>query len=506
MSSSTRSQIYTVFIVIAASLILGRIMAVNRIDYARLQQDRLSQIPKQLAEKEKRLRSKNIAENEIQESLEATRIKLQKDAQLECPVFSANDRSRWDTIRVLAEPEMRVPEPTTNATAWYAIDKAQNEKNWDTIDMVKHTGHLYSSKPPLLPTVLALPYYIIYHSSGKRLSLGKTPFQVVRLMLIVCNLIPIIIAWVLLSRLIEYFGTTDWGRIFATAFVCFGTFISTFAVTLNNHLPAVFCITVALYSIVKITVQGENKKRYYLLAGFFGTFAVACELPALLFLVFTIILLFFRNRVHPTEMSRFSAPHFVSFLIPALLVAGAFFTTNYIAHQTVLPAYSQKDWYFFEYERGGVVRQSYWHNPQGLDKGEASRAAYIFHCLIGHHGLFSLTPVWFLSFIGLGMWLRNNDYRSLAVAILITGFVVFTFYMMQSQAQRNYGGMTSGLRWMFWFIPLWSVPLVSAADWLSRTKLRRSFAFLCLAVSVMSVAYPVWNPWTMPWLFQWLNN
>jgi hypothetical protein len=22
---------------------------------------------------------------------------------------------------------------------------------------------------------------------------------------------------------------------------------------------------------------------------------------------------------------------------------------------------------------------------------------------------------------------------------------------------------------------------------------------LCLVVSVMSAAYPIWNPWTMPW-------
>ncbi|GHT13348.1 hypothetical protein FACS1894170_09240 [Planctomycetales bacterium] len=476
-----------------------------------VQKYKLEQIPKQLAEKETRLIAAAVLTPEqIQTELEKTRQKLIADAQLQTPALSANDRSRWDTIRVLVEPEMQAPGGNL-----YAIDKAQNEKNWDTIDMVKHDGHLYSSKPPLLPTILAIPYSLIYHPSGQQWTLGKTPFLVVRLMLVLCNLIPIIIGWILLSRLVEQYGTTDWGRIFTMAFICFGTFVSTFAVTLNNHLPAVLAVIVAFYLVQKKEPVETQRAATGILAvidsflppmtntnrnfsaGMCAAFAVACELPALLFCVLLPVCWIREDNRTVSAWAKKLLPYFGG----CLCIAVMFFATNYAAHRTILPAYSQPGWYFYEYERGGVVRQSYWHNPSKIDQGEPSRAAYLWHCTFGHHGLFSLTPVWLLSFIGLGMWLRNKDLRLIAAMILFTSIVVFVFYMMQAQPNRNYGGMTSCLRWMLWFVPLWSVPLVTAADWLSKTALWRGIAYSCLAMSVMSVSYPVWNPWTHPWLY-----
>jgi hypothetical protein len=89
--------------------------------------------------------------------------------------------------------------------------------------------------------------------------------------------------------------------------------------------------------------------------------------------------------------------------------------------------------------------------------------------------------------------------------ILAMSLIVFTFWMAQAQPNRNYGGMTSALRWMFWFVPLWSVPLVTAADWFGKYCWGRCFAVLLLAVSVMSAAYPIWNPWTHPWIYQILH-
>jgi hypothetical protein len=298
-----------------------------------------------------------------------------------------------------------------------------------------------------------------------------------------------------LIRLIERFGTTDWGRIFSAAFVCFGTFLSTFAVTLNNHLPAVFCVTIAFYCTVRILFDNETRFRYFFCAGFFGFFAVACELPALSFCVFLGLLLFIKYR-RQTQ---------IGYVPAVLVVAAAFFATNYTAHQSFLPAYSQQDWYFYEYERAGVLRDSYWKNPVGIDRGEPSRLDYIFHSTVGHHGVFLLTPVWILSFIGLGIWTVqpfDRRFRYLALLILSLSLIVFAFYMVQGQATRNYGGMSSALRWLFWFVPLWSVPLVTTTDWLSRFRSGRAAGLFLLAVSVMSAAYPSWNPWSQPWSYQ----
>jgi hypothetical protein len=358
-----------------------------------------------------------------------------------------------------------------------------------------NVGYLYSSKPPLLPTLMAIPYAVMYKASKGKLSLEKEPFLVVRTTLILCNLLPLVFSMFLIARLIDRFGTTDWGRLFSVAFVCFGTFLSTFSVTLNNHSPGMVCVTIAFYCAVRIAYDQEKRWRYYLAAGFFGAFAFACDMPALLFCILIGLWLL---------CYQFRRTLFL-FLPAALLVAGAFFATNYIAHKTVLPAYSQQDWYFYNYEREGKVRPSYWMNPAGIDKGEPNQNDYIFHATVGHHGLFSLTPVWALSFIGLGVWLFNRRYWSLSLIILFTSAVVFAFYMLLPLELRNYGGHTSALRWLFWLAPLWSVALVAAADLFSRLFLCRLVALLCLFVSVMSATYPVWNPWSMPWTYNLLQ-
>ncbi len=56
------------------------------------------------------------------------------------------------------------------------------------------------------------------------------------------------------------------------------------------------------------------------------------------------------------------------------------FGTNYIAHDSLRPPYMHRgrsdpadNWYDYTYERDGRVRDSYWNNPVGIDRGEPSR-------------------------------------------------------------------------------------------------------------------------------------
>ena len=83
--------------------------------------------------------------------------------------------------------------------------------------------------------------------------------------------------------------------------------------------------------------------------------------------------------------------------------------------------------------------------------------------------------------------------------------VVIAFYLTRSEIDRNYGGMTSGFRWAFWLAPLWGVAAVPAADRLAGSRWGRGVALTLLAFSVLSAAYPTWNPWTLPWIQQWLT-
>ncbi|MDR1291361.1 MAG: hypothetical protein LBK06_09170, partial [Planctomycetaceae bacterium] len=522
----TRNQIYGILILISASIMFGRIIAVDRVDYKELQSYKWRQNNKLYKEKNERLKLRlergEIKRESYVREMRKTHEALIKDAQYNTPILSGNDRSRWATIRALVEPDMRVKNTLINRegkeyekTVWYAIDKVQMEKGFDTIDMVKHSlseapysSHLYSSKPPLLPTVMAIPYAIIYHGSkfiygekkilvydrnidpdseiieeqnlanvpdslgikfeadGNRpaymepttimsLSDNDERYFIVRSMLILINLIPIVFCWVLLARLIDRFGASDWARIFCVGFMCFGTFLSTFIITLNNHIPAMICVTISGYAVVRIFFDGETRLRYFAIAGFFGTFAFACDLPAIIFGFLIGLLL----------LIRFPSKTLIGFVPMSIIVFAGFFATNEIAFQDIRPAYSNKEWYFFEYSRSPNPNaekiQSYWHNPQGVDKGEESRAVYFVQATVGHHGLFSLTPIWLLSFAGLFVWLFNRGdvkLRIAALLILTISVVVISFYLlMMGQNQRSYGGVSSALRWLFWLIPLWLV-------------------------------------------------
>jgi hypothetical protein len=83
--------------------------------------------------------------------------------------------------------------------------------------------------------------------------------------------------------------------------------------------------------------------------------------------------------------------------------------------------------------------------------------------------------------------------------------VVFVFYLTRREMQRNYGGMTSGLRWMFWFAPLWLFAMIPAIDKLARSRLGRGLALMLLVLSVMAASFPTWNPWTQPYLARFME-
>ena len=484
-----RRAVYLLLIVLSTGVMLGRILAVDSVDKAGLEDYRLKKIPADLAQKQKTLEARGLSGEALQKELARVESQWQQQARLRRPFLSANDRSRWCTVRALVEDDMRVE------GAAYAIDNVIQQPNWDTIDMVKHDGHLYSSKPPLLTTLMAAVYWPIHRLTGA--TLGTHPYEIGRAMLVLFNVVPLVIYFLLLARLIERFGTTDWGRMFALAAACFGTFLTTFAVTINNHLPAAVCAVAAVYATVRIWFDDERRLRYFVVAGAFAALTAVNEFPAASLLALVTMLLLWKA----------PRPTLLGFAPAVLLVAAAFFGTNYVAHDCLKPAYlyrsGDENWYDYTYERNGRKVESYWKNPVGVDRGEPSRGLYALHVLAGHHGIFSLTPIWLLSLAGIALWIwPNNDprLRWLAAAIGVMSLASLVFYLGQPTINRNYGGVTCGLRWMFWFAPLWLLAMLPALDALARRPWTRGLALVLLVFSVLSASYSTWNPWTHPWL------
>lgn len=492
VTASLRRSIYWLLIAVAIGNASGRILAVNSVDVERLESYRLNQ---RLGEVRKELEKSSLSGDALEAELAKRRSEMAPKLALQRPFLSGNDRSRWASVRALVEQ------------GTFAIDEIVAQPGWDTIDMVKHkdragTPRLYSSKPPLTATLLAVPYWVIHQATGA--TLGTHPYEIGRVMLLLVNVLPAVLMFGLIAAMVDRLGMSDWGRIFAVAVATLATFHTTFIIVLNNHLHGAVSVTIAMYALLRIW-EGDRRLRWFVLAGLFGAFAVTHELPALSFFGLLSLALLYKA---PRETLLAYAP-------AALVVVVAYFGTNYVAHDSLRPPYAHRsatdpddNWYDYTFTRNGREIASYWRDPQGIDRGEPSPGRYALHVLVGHHGIFSLTPVWILSVVGLVYWLTRGTptERQLAAMIAILSVVCLAFYLARPQIDRNYGGMTSGFRWMFWFAPLWTLAMLPTLDRLAHSRIGRGFALVLLAFSVLSVSYPTWNPWTHPWLTKFMMH
>jgi hypothetical protein len=494
LGASQRWILYTLLIAAAFGQAAGKILAVNSVDLARLETYRIDAA---LKGERAKLEKQGLSAPEIEATLFERRDQLESEMRLQRPFLSANDRSRWMAIRAIAE------------NGNHEIDPFLEEPTWDTIDMVQHVGrdgerHQYSSKPPLLMVMIAGPYWVLMQLTGT--TLGESPYELGRTLLMLLNGGSLVVMLVAIGRIIERTGTGDIDRLFAMATACFGTQLLAFTPVLNNHLfgAAAAAVTCDLWQVL----LRSDKPRLGLsfVTGLVAAFMVTCELPGLALATLVALSLLYSR---PGET-------LTGFMIGAAIVTAALFATNYWAHNSLRPPYAHRsqtdpadNWYDYEYTVNGKVRESYWRNRQGIDRGEPSKGVYALHALVGHHGVFSLTPVWLLSFAGMGLLMGAPDpaNRKLAWATFLTTAACLVFFiLLRPQDDRNYGGMSNGFRWVFWLAPLWIAMLPRAIEPLRCSRLGMGLAAALLAWSAMSASYPTWNPWTSPWIHRWMDH
>ena len=56
----------------------------------------------------------------------------------------------------------------------------------------------------------------------------------------------------LLAQTVERWGKTDWGKLFVVAAGAFGTTVSLFLITLQNHTIAAFAVMLAWWSLLRV--------------------------------------------------------------------------------------------------------------------------------------------------------------------------------------------------------------------------------------------------------------
>lgn len=500
-----RRQVCTLLIVVAAALATGRIFSALRAYDPEL------------------YRPENAASDDPRPPWPRSRPRA-------WPTFGSNDRSRFDAVRALvdegtwvighrdknvvlasAPAGLAAVGPLDLLTLEAAARQARiasdrgiiTEDGWQSVDKVLNptTLEYYSTKPPLFTLLAAGEYWLLKKTLGR--SIVHDANSVVRTIVWTMN-VPLLVVYLwVMAKLAEQWGNTDWGKMFVVVAACFGTLVTPFLNTFNNHTVATFTALVALYAVVRVLEEGGPG--WSILAGLMAGLTVANETPAAAYAVGLLLVLAFR-RPGPT----------LALFLPAVIVPiAALLICNYHELGEWGLAYGKFGGPWYEYEG------SHWiavpgYERRGIDFSRYREpwSAYALHLLVGHHGWFSLTPIHFLGLAGMVLGLRQlrasetdsppRLWAQMAAAALGLSLVVIAFYL--SRGDRNYGGVSAGPRWLIWLTPFWMLAMLPVADWLGRRTWGRALAIALLAVSVISASYPSWNPWRHPWIYDWMNS
>ena len=186
----------------------------------------------------------------------------------------------------------------------------------------------------------------------------------------------------------------------------------------------------------------------------------------------------------------------LAFFVPAaILPCLAFLATQYAALGTFKPVYSEFGSPAYNYAG------SYWNTPlefDWFDQHPEPTAVYVFHMLLGHHGVFSLTPIFLFSAYAA---LRQVVTRGrLATLGLLTGVLSVGMVAFYAWKTHNYGGSTQGLRWLLWLAPFWLAILPMGVAGGQERKSVRWLSLAALLASIFSAGYGLRMPWSHPWV------
>jgi hypothetical protein len=393
------------------------------------------------------------------------------------PLQSANDRSRWSTVWALVE------------RGSFAIDEIDAVSDWQTIDKVQQDGHLYSTKPALLSVIAAGVYAAIRGTVGW--TIYPDPAPVTRVVLAVINLVPWLVALAVIGIMATKYAATRFARGYLVAAAAFGTYLSTYSVTFNNHTAAAIGLVFALFFALRIIADGSRSWWDFALCGFASAWVTTNELPAAVFglAMFGLMCWYDWRRT-------------LFVFVPAALVPiAAFIVTTWLQTGSWKPFYLSYGTEKYIYIRDGVP--SYWAEPKGIDRNLDSPLVYLANCIIGHHGILSLSPMFAITVLSwCRLWSRRGERsRPLVWLGLAMTVVILGFYLSRTE-NYNYGGNTVALRWAIWLVPFWLLAMLPTLDDFADLRWFRGLAIVLLAGSTFSAWEAIGNPWRPSWLYR----
>ncbi|HVZ32071.1 MAG TPA: hypothetical protein VG963_06590, partial [Polyangiaceae bacterium] len=388
---------------------------------------------------------------------------LQDDAS---PRDNANTSSRYATIEALVDH------------GTYAIDATHYVQ---TIDKYMAGGHYISSKPPTLPTLAAGVYWVYEQLTGKTIARAEGP--IVRLTSLFTGGLGHLIFLIYFYRLCVLLLRRDVATVACMAGACFGYLGIAYATRINELSTAAALGICGLYYACAIRHGHAQRPWHWVIAGLVLGLLPAIDLPGLAISGLIGMYLLAHDW-------RKTLIWFVPALLPGLVTHLAL---TYAISGSLKPFYFNSDLKAFK----GFAFHG---NAGGIDAVYEQKATYAFNVLLGHHGVFSMTPL-----LAFGLWelvscLRRR--RLLRESLVCAGAVAafFTFFIWRT---HNYGGWCVGMRWL---VPVMPFLLLYFGVWIDRVRLHWRWCIPVLAAFAVSgfnvqdglenpYQYSLWHNW-----------
>jgi hypothetical protein len=381
---------------------------------------------------------------------------------------NANTGSRYATIESLVDH------------GTFHIDKSRYVR---TIDKYKVGDNYISSKPPTLPAFGAAVYWVYQELTGK--TIARHEGDVVRTVSFwtggVCHIL-FLIFFYRLSRLLF---KRQLAVIVAMAGASFAYLGVGYATHINNHSTAAALAVCGLYFAVRIRLGRDVRAWHWPLSGLVLGILPAVDLPGLAITGAVFIYLLTHDR-------KKTLLWFLPGLLPGVV---AHFALTYYISGSFKPFYFNRELKTF--------KEFYFRKAGGIDGLYEPKPTYAFNVLFGHHGLFSMTPLYLFGLWELVRSIKTRRLLAESLVILASVLAFLGFFIMRT---HNYGGWAVGMRHL---VPIMPLLLLCFGMWVDRVRLTRllwALVALAFSVSCFNVQDALDSPFQYSVWHNWLEN
>lgn len=357
---------------------------------------------------------------------------------------------------------------SSNDGSHYALTRAIVEKRTFEIwgfdqyaegnDIARVGDHLYSDRPPGTALVASL-----FYTAGDLLPTPSSSLpsrhDAENPRLLYVMLLPVgagAATVMLLYLVLRELDVSALGALTASSTLALGTTHWKYSSVLFSHAPSALTVMLATYGAVRLTRAAVTSRRSLVGLGFVLGWAVLFEYSNAILVMVIVLYLLANARPFDSRQLAFRAGFLgIGGAIPAGFLAfyntvnfGGPFTTSY-AYAVNYPWAARFSTTFSFPLLKGLRAMLIW----GEGDGWCNPTCY-------NQGLFLLSPVLLLSFLGLATFWR----RARREFFLVVG--LFGMYLGLFSKHHTFHGFTADGRYLVPFVGLWCIPLGFCLDWL----------------------------------------